>query len=271
MPKRIEPGPIPLYAQLENILRARIEGGELQPGMALPSEQGLMTTYRLSRTTVREALTRLVEDGVVVRVRGKGTYVARPEVTQPLVSLRTISEVLTSAGLVPDVRVLDLNMNPEVPPHVRYQLELSPDEGIVRVRRQHIVHGRPIAYATIYLSGKFQWRFSPEDLSRESIYMWLEEQEYVTVDTGFQLITATAANEDVAAALDLQPGDPVLYVESTSRANNAVPIDHTEFYFPPYRYALAVTLRRTRTGVSLENVSVGSAEHLLMGLGKPTT
>lgn len=271
MSKQIEPGPVPLYSQLEGILRAQIDGGELQPGMALPSEQDLVTTYKLSRTTVRQALTGLVEDGMVVRVRGKGTYVARPEVTQALVSLRTINEVLTSAGLVPEVRVLDLSMDPDVPPHVRRQLELLPGEAIVRVRRQHLVHKRPIAYATIYLSGRFQWQFSPEDLTRQSIYTWLEEQQHVTINTGFQLITATAADEVVAVALGLQPGDPVLYVESTSRADTGVPIDHTEFHFPPNRYALAVTLRRTRTGVSLESVSVGSAEHLLMDPGETTT
>ena len=259
----INQGPTPLYLQLERILWEQIEKGDLKPGAVLPSEQELVSMYNLSRTTIRQALSRLAKDKVVVRVQGKGTYVSQPEIRQELASLRTLNEVLTSVGLIPEVRVLDVNMKPEVPLHVYQQLQLGPEETIVRVKRQHLVRGKPIALAVIYLSSKFQWRFSVEDLTCQPIYDWLEEQEDISVDSGFQVITAMSADEEIAEALDLQLGDPVLHVENTSTTETDVPIDHTEFYFPPERYALTVTLRRTRTGISLENVKAGLPEHLI--------
>lgn len=262
MAEQIEQGPTPLYLQLERILREQIGEGDLKPGAALPSEQELTSLYNVSRTTVRQALSRLAEDEVVVRVQGKGTYVSQPEIRHELASLRTLNEVLTGVGLIPEVRVLDVSMNPEVPLHVHQQLQLGPDETTVRVKRQHLVEGNPIALAVIYLSSKFQWRFSTEDLARKSIYDWLEEQELISVASGFQVITAMAADEEIAEALDLQPGDPVLHVENTATTEMGEPIDHTEFYFPPERYALTVTLRRTRTGISLERVKADLPEHL---------
>jgi len=69
-------GPVPLYAQLAEVLRAQIVAGELQPNRPVPSELTLQQTYGVSRDTVRHALRVLREEGLVVAVRGKGTYVA---------------------------------------------------------------------------------------------------------------------------------------------------------------------------------------------------
>jgi DNA-binding GntR family transcriptional regulator len=76
----------------------------------------------------------------------------------------------------------------------------------------------------------------------------------VLVDKGVQVICAKAADEEVAGALALELGSPVLKVVNTSTAETGVPIEHTEFYFPPERYVLAVTLRRSHVGFSLEDV-----------------
>ena len=253
----IGPGPVPLYLQLQSILEEHIARGDFKPGMPLPSEQELISTYNISRTTVRQALNRLAESNLVIKVQGKGTFVAQPEIKQELVSLRTISEVLTSAGLVPEVRVLELDVEPAVPVHIREQLQLQADDPVIRVKRQHLVQGEPVAFAVIYLSGKFQWRFSAEDLIHQSIYSWLEEKEQVVVDQGLQVIRAIAADNEITKALELETGAPVLHVENTTLTDSGVPIDHTEFYFPPERYALTVTLRRTHGGVSLEKVKAG--------------
>jgi GntR family transcriptional regulator len=66
----------PLWRQLAHILRSQIESGELAPGRVMPSETTLMQEHELARGTVRKALDVLVEEGLVVRVQGRGTYVA---------------------------------------------------------------------------------------------------------------------------------------------------------------------------------------------------
>lgn len=68
-------GPVPLYAQLAEVLRGQIRAGELLPDRPVPSELTLQQTYGVSRDTVRHAFKVLREEGLVVTVRGKGTYV----------------------------------------------------------------------------------------------------------------------------------------------------------------------------------------------------
>ena len=68
-------GPIPVYAQLAAILRARIESGEYPPGRALPSETTLMQEYGLARETVRKGVRVLRDEGLVQIVQGRGAYV----------------------------------------------------------------------------------------------------------------------------------------------------------------------------------------------------
>ncbi|MBI2454893.1 MAG: GntR family transcriptional regulator, partial [candidate division NC10 bacterium] len=66
---------IPLYYRLENILRSKIEGGEVLPNHKLPTEQELSREYKISRATVRQALAALVSEGLLYRKQGKGTFV----------------------------------------------------------------------------------------------------------------------------------------------------------------------------------------------------
>jgi len=250
----MQEGPTPLYVQLADLLRKDIEEGVLKPGIALPSEPTLVKQYNLSRTTVRQALNLLVDQDFIVKVQGKGTYVRQPSVQQDLVSLQTINEVLTSAGLAPEVQVLSVDSQIQITSNVRHQLQLNPEDKVLRVKRLHLVDGQPIAYAVIYLSSKFEWRFSVEDLTHESIYSWLETQSDVVVDRGRQIIQAIAASETVAEALDVSEGEPILYVENTSMTEANVPIDFTEFYFPSDRYSLVIALHRTQRGISLTGV-----------------
>src|SRR5579863_1888906 len=79
------PGPMPLYHQLKQIVRSEIERGMYKPGDRLPSEPELIQRYGVSRITVRQALTELENEGVVVRRHGKGTYVAEQHIEQDLV------------------------------------------------------------------------------------------------------------------------------------------------------------------------------------------
>ena len=67
---------IPMYKQIVNLLNEKIEKGELKPGDKLPSEAELMEAYSVSRITIRSAISELEEDGLVIRSRGKGTFIA---------------------------------------------------------------------------------------------------------------------------------------------------------------------------------------------------
>jgi GntR family transcriptional regulator len=80
---------IPFYIQLKEILETRITQGEWQPGDRLPSEQELCDAYDVSRTVVRQTLLKMESDGLIVKHRGKGSFVAKPKIRENLVQKLT--------------------------------------------------------------------------------------------------------------------------------------------------------------------------------------
>src|SRR5690242_10763453 len=105
-------GPLPRYYQLKEILHAKIRAGQWQPGVLIPSERELCEQYGLSRMTVRQGITELVREGLLYRVQGKGTFVARPRITQQLMVLTGFSQDMIARGCVPGAQVLDQRMVP---------------------------------------------------------------------------------------------------------------------------------------------------------------
>ncbi len=79
--------PVPLYYQLQEIIRSRIEGGHWQPGEHIPTENELCKEFNLSKGTVRQALSSLVSEGALYRRRGMGCYVANPKMAQDILSI----------------------------------------------------------------------------------------------------------------------------------------------------------------------------------------
>src|SRR5260221_7161398 len=77
----------PLYDRVESVLAAGIADGSLPPETQLPSEEGLVERFKVSRTTVRKAIQNLIERGLVEVRRGRGTFVTQPKITQELTEL----------------------------------------------------------------------------------------------------------------------------------------------------------------------------------------
>ncbi|HXF97167.1 MAG TPA: GntR family transcriptional regulator [Gaiellaceae bacterium] len=121
---------VPLYYQLQEVLKEQIESGVWQPGEALPSEPELARAFGVSRVVVRQALAILEDDRQIVRVKGRGTFVAEPKLDARAGGL---SRVLQSPR-PPDVtiRVLDVRSSP-VERSIRKELEATGEDQILRV------------------------------------------------------------------------------------------------------------------------------------------
>ena len=97
----------PLYERVESVLAGDIADGSLPPETQLPSEDGLVERFKVSRTTVRKAIQNLVERGLVEVRRGKGTFVTEPKITQELTELTGFVEDMQALGRTPTARLLD--------------------------------------------------------------------------------------------------------------------------------------------------------------------
>lgn len=237
---RVLDGPTPKYAQLREILRRMVEH-ELPPDTPIPSERDLAERYGVSRLTVRSAVGRLVDEGLLRRVRGRGTFTAHRRIDLSL-HLVSFTEDMRRRGLTPSSKVLSIAT--AVPPEpVRRTFGLTPRASAYRIRRLRLADGLPFAVE----DGWYHPGVVPSLLDLDltgSIYAQLAQRHGVRFDTAYQTVTAATAGTHHARLLELRTGAPLLVFQRVSRVGGRAAEDTTSWYRGD-RYRLTVSLDTT--------------------------
>ena len=241
--QRLNAGPVPLYHQLKQALRERIERGDYKPGDRLPSEPELIRQYGISRITVRQALDELEAEGLIVRRHGKGTYVAERRIEHELVRLTDFMEDMQQAGQRPASRVLAFAHEPASLAVAR-ALHLKEEAKVVRVDRLRLADGRPMAYDITWLPLRFGELLVGMNLAQETIYHILEAHYAIPVVSGAFSITAVTATDQQADLLDLPAGAALLLIQRISYTTGDEPVYVQDRYYRPDRVQYRVMLRR---------------------------
>ena len=241
-------GVVPLYYQLEEILSHRIDSGELKPSDPIPSEAELQEQYGVSRTTVRQAIARLVMAGKLRTVQGKGTFVTEPKVEEKVEAVTSLSQELLARKIRPTSRILDLTRTfPSA--KVADVLGLERDREIVRLERLRLADGDPIGISTAYLPYDLVPGLVEKGLVGESLYETLENDYGLVLNEADEVVSASAALEREAELLEISVGAPVLLVTRTTYSVDGVPIEFSRTVFRADRYRYYARLRsRGRIG-----------------------
>jgi len=242
--------PLPFYYQLKQILLADLRERGLAPGTRLPGDHELCETYDVSRTVVRQALSELETEGVIERVKGRGTFVAQARVPEHLVQSLT--------GLYEDVAARGSHLRStvrrqEVVPadaQIAAQLEIEPGAPVTVVERLRFVDDEPWVLVTTYLPRDLAPGLVEDDLRDQSLYVLLEERYGVALTHGRRAVEAAVAGDGVADALGIRSGDPVLVLRSTSYAG-VQPVEVFVAYHRGDRSRFEVILNRTRPADAL--------------------
>jgi GntR family transcriptional regulator len=233
---------LPFYHQLYEILRQNIVRGEWQPDDMLPSEVELMERYDVSRITVRQALDELVNEGLIYRQRGRGTFVAHPTVDQALTRIISFTEDMRQRGFTPGSEILFAGLEP-ASPDVAAQLQLEPGVELVRLDRLRLADNEPMSIEEAHLvhcscSGILQHNYVANPL-RE-----LLEQYYgIRLVRAKQSIRAITASRQIADKLFISANAPLLYIERISYSQQNIPIEFLRLYHRGDRYVLYNELR----------------------------
>lgn len=233
-------GPVPKHAQLRAIL-VRAITTDLAPDAPIPSERELVEAYRVSRMTVREAIGQLVNEGLLYRVHGKGTFVA-PAAVQSQLHLASFSDDMRRRGHEPSSRVLAADLRTP-PPAVARALELPAGVRAVHVERLRLADGVPMAHEVTHYPEHLVPGLLEHDLSG-STYDLLAAEYGLAPTTGEQALTAESAARPVAALLGTVAGAPLLLFDRTTRAGDVV-VEHTTSRYRADRYSVRMSLDRT--------------------------
>lgn len=228
---------LPLYHQLHAVLHANIVGGAWRPGDMIPAESELVAHYGISRTTVRQVLDRLVKEGLIVRQRGRGSFVAHPTVEQGLSRIISFTEDMRRRGFRPGTRVLAAEVIP-APADIAGQLQIAPGEDLALVRRLRLADGDPMSIEESYLVHRHCRGALERDYALEPLREALERDHGIRLVRARQVIRAINAPRDVAALLGVAARAPLLVVERVSFSQHDVAVEYLRCYHRGDRYAL---------------------------------
>jgi GntR family transcriptional regulator len=240
----VRPPSVPLWAQIEHAIRNQMESGQYPIGSRLPSEPDLCQMFGVSRMTVRQAVQQLVDEGRLVRGRGRGTFVARPPLQREINSqyLDGFFATLTARGHTVSSRVLALD-RVAAGETAAAALGLATGVQVYRLERLRLVDGAPVSVQIACLPVLLVPGLERFDFGRHSLYGVLREEYGLQVSAIEQKISARAATPQLAHLMDLPPGSPLLYVEKISRTRGAQPLEFGELYFDPAGYQLTMAIR----------------------------
>lgn len=201
----IKSGPIPKYYQLAEILRHQIDSGMLNPEHQLPTEETLCQTHRVSRGTVREAIRLLIEDGLIRREQGRGTFVnaTQPEATP--FTLSSFDEDMRRQNRRPATRVLMAEVIPATL-EVANRLELTVGEPIIHIVRLRLADNQPVVYETRYLAQSLCPQLLDEDLRTTSVHWLLIYKYHIPLVRMVHTVEICHLSAEQAHLLQAQPG-----------------------------------------------------------------
>jgi len=217
---------IPYYIQLMDILKAKINKSEWKPGDQIPSEPELCTVYQVSRTVVRQALREIELEGLIIRKKGKGTYVTEPKINESLVQKLTgFYQDMVDRGLKPVTRVLKHEVQPATPKVAEY-LNLEPGTPVFCIERLRYVSDEPIVLVTTYIPYKLCPSLANYDLSDQSLYAVLETKFGLVISHGRRTIEAIPARQCEAQLLMVEESDPLLLLNSITYLEDGTPLEY---------------------------------------------
>jgi len=238
-------GGVPLYYRVMRALRESIVSGEAAPGERLPTEAALMERFGVSRVVVRQALGILEDDGLIFRVRGKGTYVSLDVEAESSSSHSGYLEDLIRQGLRVEVRVLEFGLSP-APAEVTASLGISTGERVVFAKRLRSVEGEPFAVVESYVPADVGGKLRLGDLEREPLMRLLETKAGVEVTSATEVFQAVAADDETARLLGIDPLAPLLKMTLTAFSKGGRPVNLEYVFFRSDRYHYRAHFRRRR-------------------------
>lgn len=222
--------PKPLYIQLEELIRGKIESGEWQPNTAIPSEAELNRLYDVSRMTIRSACSQLVQDGLLYRVPGKGTFVAEPKIMTETLAYVGFREQLERMGYETTTELLEISKK-EATYNVAKRLKCHPGAPILEIIRMRYINGEPISLHYSRIPYELCKALEESKLETEQLCVLLEKNCNLKPSMITETLESVGANEKECQLFRVPPGYPLLVLEDIMFSQEDHPFEYSKVVF----------------------------------------
>lgn len=222
--------PIPLYYQLKDLILSEIKAGNYKSGDLIPTENEMSDAFKISRTTVRQAVTELVQEGYLYRVKSKGTFVSRPKISQEFIrKIESFHDEILRSGMTPYTEVLELKIlrGTDANPDVLKALELDKTEDVIYLYRRRGADTNPIVTVRTYLPYRECAFLMDHNLQQEQMYTVLNQKDETSIFRIERTVEAREAKAEDIKLLNMKRGKPILYFESIGFNAYSKPIEYS--------------------------------------------
>jgi DNA-binding GntR family transcriptional regulator len=244
IPKLDRTGPVPIYQQIQQWMREQITSGEWPEHYKLISEVDMAAQLDVNRGTLRNAISGLIKEGLLIRIHGKGTFVASETVAQPLAeSLITFTEGFSAQHISFTTAVVE--QHTLVPgAAIRSLLSINAQDEVFFLKRVRYVRGEPLILLENYVTHTYCEGIETVDFTKHSLFDTLENQFNVTLDWGRRFFQAQVADNVVADALGIAVCDPVMYVQQIVYQPNGTAIEMSKMWIRGSQFQVSALVKR---------------------------
>jgi GntR family transcriptional regulator len=241
--------PLPFYYQIREQLRGQIASGALKPGDLLPGETQICAEAGVSRMTARQAVANLANEGLVIRQRGRGTFVAAPKMNLPGMQGLGMSytEIMGQAGMNVGAHILSQEVL-SASIEVAARLSLAPAEEVVRVVRVRSASNEIMSLETSYFPHSRFPDLAEADLADASLYRFLEEHYGLRPAYATDTLEISVAGRYEADKLKINEGGPIALVTTIACLADGTPMAYTQTIHRGDRFRSVIRRSRQQMG-----------------------
>ena len=224
--------PVPLYYQLKNIIMQEISNGSYPVGSNIPTEAVISETFNISRSTVRQAISELAQEGWLERQSSKGTFVTMPQKNVAHIkSFEPFYQQVAKTGKKPKTELLELSII-EADDGIAAELNIELGSKVISMFRRRSADNTPMVTMRNYLPHSLCSFILSHDYRQESLYEVLSQRPESKTAVTKTIISATKATPQDAELLGIKIGSPVLSFNTITRTESGVIVDYA---FARYR------------------------------------
>lgn len=233
---------IPIYIQIEEELKRRIDWGEYIVGEPITSERELSVIFGVSRMTVRQAIPNLVLNGSLYREKGRGTFVSKPKLEQPLNALTSFTEDMRARGLVPSNKLIKFEKQPP-PFDIARGLLLEEGEEVYFIVRIRNADEQPMAIERTYIPVRALPNLTEESFNG-SLYRLVEDTYGLKMGNAIQQMEASIVAKEDSKYLQIDPSAVVLMIKRISYLTDGRPVELVRSSYRADRYKFISEIQR---------------------------
>jgi GntR family transcriptional regulator len=233
-------GPLPVYVQIAEAIRAMIHAGELGPDSILPSAKVLCEKFEITRMTLRQAYARLEREGLIEAQRGRGTFVRKPRIERTLSHMIGFSEEMAASGKTPSSKLLAFEHTQPTGAAGQF----LGDGPVYRIERLRLADGVPIAIEVLSIPVSLCPELERFDFATQSLYQTLEQEYRLQLDRCEQVVAALIPDRRQRTLLDIGAKVALLTVTRQSYTKSGRPATYGTTYYRGDLYTAAVHAER---------------------------